>query len=74
VTSPDRNALPGRVEEVIYLGNTRRYVVALAPGGRRMLARAQVGDAAAEFVAGEEVQVTWPVQAAVALARGEAER
>jgi putative spermidine/putrescine transport system ATP-binding protein len=74
VTSPDRNALPGRVEEVIYLGNTRRYVVALAPEGRRMLARAQVGDAAAEFAAGDEVQVTWPVQAAVVLARGEAER
>ncbi|MEA2177386.1 MAG: putative spermidine/putrescine transport system ATP-binding protein [Solirubrobacteraceae bacterium] len=74
VPSPDRNALAGRVEEVIYLGNTRRYVVALAPGGGRMLARAQVGGAAVEFAVGEEVRVTWPVQAAVVLARGEAER
>ncbi|MDX6724354.1 MAG: putative spermidine/putrescine transport system ATP-binding protein, partial [Solirubrobacteraceae bacterium] len=66
----EANALRGRVEEVIYLGNTRRYVVGLQPGGRRMLAREQVGGPSRGFTAGDDVQVTWPVDAGVLIARG----
>jgi putative spermidine/putrescine transport system ATP-binding protein len=70
----DANALRGRVEEVIYLGNTRRYVVGLQPGGRRMLAREQVGGPSRGFTAGDDVQVTWPVDAGVVIARGTDQR
>jgi putative spermidine/putrescine transport system ATP-binding protein len=63
------NALPGRVDEVIYLGNRHRYVVTLHPRGQRVLAGAQAGGAGAGFAVGDEVRVTWPVEAGVVIDR-----
>jgi putative spermidine/putrescine transport system ATP-binding protein len=68
---PDWNAQSGTVADVIYLGNTHRYVVSC--GDARLVVREQVGQAARRFGPGDQVIVTWPVDAGVVLRSESAE-
>ncbi|HET7676905.1 MAG TPA: ABC transporter ATP-binding protein [Candidatus Limnocylindrales bacterium] len=69
----DRGAGPGlagslaaRVEEVIYLGSTRKYVLRLPDGGQ-VIARRSAGEPAPDVVAGTEVAIGWRPADAVLL-------
>jgi putative spermidine/putrescine transport system ATP-binding protein len=59
VPQPDWNELAALVEDVIYLGNTRKYSVRLDNAEQRLLARVQVGAEERSFEAGERVRVRW---------------
>jgi putative spermidine/putrescine transport system ATP-binding protein len=60
------NAVEGTVTEIIYLGNTLRFVVKAAATGRSFLVRTPVtDDAARDLRAGDGVLVTWPVEAGI---------
>jgi spermidine/putrescine ABC transporter ATP-binding subunit len=62
----DLNAVEGVVTEIIYLGNTLRFVVTASATGRAFLVRTPItDDAARDLRAGDGVLVTWPVQAGI---------
>jgi spermidine/putrescine ABC transporter ATP-binding subunit len=57
---PGMNAAAGRVEDVIFVGEMRRYVVALA-GGQRLVLKAQNRSGIRSFDRGDTVRVAWNV-------------
>jgi spermidine/putrescine ABC transporter ATP-binding subunit len=61
--------IPGRIREAIYLGSVRKYVIDL-PGDRRVTARVQTGDAAADLTAGAHVEVSWDMAHGVIVVPG----
>jgi putative spermidine/putrescine transport system ATP-binding protein len=67
----DWNELAAAVEDVIYLGNTKKYSVRLNEGEQRLVARAQVSGEERSFDTGERVRVGWPPSDAVVLGRAE---
>jgi spermidine/putrescine ABC transporter ATP-binding subunit len=58
--SPAMNSAMGRVEDVIFVGEMRRYVVELA-GGQRLVLKAQNRSGIRSFDRGDTVQVAWNV-------------
>lgn len=62
---PDDRAVPGRVEEVIYVGSDIRYLVRITEQTVVSVRRPNVGEAAAErFPVGASVYLHWAPQAA----------
>ncbi|MDP4506959.1 ABC transporter ATP-binding protein [Nonomuraea turcica] len=61
------NRARGTVKEVVYLGNARRYSVAL-PDGTVLNARVQAAGASAGVAAGEDVELGWQPHDGVVLA------
>jgi ABC-type Fe3+/spermidine/putrescine transport system ATPase subunit len=57
---PGMNAATGRVEDVIFVGEMRRYVVSLA-GGQRLVLKAQNRGGIRNFDRGDTVQVAWNI-------------
>lgn len=57
---PGLNAASGSVEDVIFVGEMRRYVVAL-PGGQRLVLKAQNRSGIQSFARGDAIRVTWNV-------------
>jgi putative spermidine/putrescine transport system ATP-binding protein len=64
-TPADWNAARGRIEDLIYLGNTRKYRVRLDDAGRDVFVRTPVTTAAPSFALGDRVVVAWPPEAAI---------
>jgi spermidine/putrescine ABC transporter ATP-binding subunit len=58
--SPDMNAVSGSVEDVVFVGEMRRYVVAL-PGGQRLVLKAQNRSGVRNFERGDPIRVCWNV-------------
>ncbi len=59
--SGDRlNAVTGQVEDVIFVGEMRRYVVSL-PGGQRLVLKAQNRSDVRNFGRGDAIRVIWNV-------------
>ncbi|MEZ4529596.1 MAG: ABC transporter ATP-binding protein [Thermomicrobiales bacterium] len=52
------NAVPGRIESVIFAGEMRRYDVAL-PNGERLILKRQNRAGEEQFAPGDEVEVAW---------------
>ncbi len=64
------NRFDGRIEEVIYMGRARKYVVAIA-GGAKLIAMQQAdGNPAGHFAVGEMVVASWAAGDAVMLEHG----
>ncbi len=59
-TGPTVNAASGRVEEVIFVGEMRRYVVVL-PGGQRLVLKAQNRSGIHSFARGDDIRVAWNI-------------
>lgn len=57
---PGANTTTARVEDVIFVGEMRRYVVALA-GGQRLVLKAQNRSGIRSFDRGDTVQVAWNI-------------
>ena len=58
--SPAMNAVAGVVEDVVFVGEMRRYVVAL-PGGQRLVLKAQNRSGVQNFQRGDPIRVCWNV-------------
>jgi spermidine/putrescine ABC transporter ATP-binding subunit len=58
--APDMNAVDGTVEDVVFVGEMRRYVVAL-PGGQRLVLKAQNRSGVRNFERGDTIRVSWNV-------------
>ena len=56
----DMNVVAGEVEDVIFVGEMRRYVVAL-PGGQRLVLKAQNRSGVQAFGRGDPIRVAWNV-------------
>jgi putative spermidine/putrescine transport system ATP-binding protein len=65
------NSLDARVEEIVYVGNERRYTL-VASDGRRLVARQQVGAETDAGGPGEPVVVQWRVDDGVLIPGAEA--
>ena len=59
-TAPDMNAVTGTVEDVVFVGEMRRYVV-LLPGGQRLVLKAQNRSGVQNFQRGDQIRVCWNV-------------
>ncbi|MFN8590650.1 MAG: ABC transporter ATP-binding protein [Thermomicrobiales bacterium] len=55
------NAVAGIVEDVVFVGEMRRYVVAL-PGDQRLVLKAQNRSGVANFSRGDNIRIAWNVQ------------
>ena len=56
----DMNIVNGEVEDVVFVGEMRRYVVAL-PGGQRLILKAQNRSGVQNFGKGDPIRVAWNV-------------
>jgi putative spermidine/putrescine transport system ATP-binding protein len=57
---PDLNVVDGVVEDVVFVGEMRRYVVAL-PGGQRLVLKAQNRSGVQNYGRGDAIRVCWNV-------------
>jgi putative spermidine/putrescine transport system ATP-binding protein len=57
---PGMNAVTGNVEDVVFIGEMRRYVVAL-PGGQRLILKAQNRSGVKTYERGDAIGVAWNV-------------
>ena len=55
---PDMNAVTGTVEDVVFVGEMRRYIVAL-PGGQRLVLKAQNRSGVRNYERGDAIRVAW---------------
>ncbi len=68
LAAPDpQNRLSGQVEEVIYMGSSRKYVISLAGGSHLTAVQQADGDPARRFAVGDAVVATWGSADAVTL-------
>jgi putative spermidine/putrescine transport system ATP-binding protein len=58
--SKDMNVVAGTIEDVVFVGEMRRYVVAL-PGGQRLVLKAQNRSGVQNFARGDAIRVCWNV-------------
>ena len=58
--SADMNAVTGTVDDVVFVGEMRRYVVVL-PGGQRLVLKAQNRSGVQSFDRGDPIRVCWNV-------------
>ena len=58
--APDLNVVDGVVEDVVFVGEMRRYVVAL-PGGQRLVLKAQNRSGVQNYHRGDAIRVCWNV-------------
>ena len=58
--APDLNVVDGIVEDVVFVGEMRRYVVAL-PGGQRLVLKAQNRSGVQSHERGDAIRVCWNV-------------
>jgi spermidine/putrescine ABC transporter ATP-binding subunit len=58
--APDMNAVTGAVEDVVFVGEMRRYVV-LLPGGQRIVLKAQNRSGVRNYARGDQIHVCWNV-------------
>jgi spermidine/putrescine ABC transporter ATP-binding subunit len=58
--APEMNALDGTVADVVFVGEMRRYVVAL-PGGQKLVLKAQNRSGVRNFARGDAIRVCWNV-------------
>ncbi len=58
--APDTNILPGVVEDVVFVGEMRRYVVRL-PGEQRLVLKAQNRTGVRNYGRGDTIRVGWNV-------------
>jgi putative spermidine/putrescine transport system ATP-binding protein len=58
--APELNAATGTVEDVVFVGEMRRYVVAL-PGGQRLVLKAQNRSGVRNYERGDAIRVAWNV-------------
>jgi len=58
--APDMNAVTGTVEDVVFVGEMRRYVV-LLPGGQRLVLKAQNRSGVRSFDRGDPIRVCWNI-------------
>ena len=58
--APESNAVEGVVEDVVFVGEMRRYVVAL-PGGQRLVLKAQNRSGIQNYQRGDAIRVCWNV-------------
>jgi putative spermidine/putrescine transport system ATP-binding protein len=56
----DMNAVTGTVDDVVFVGEMRRYVVVL-PGGQRLVLKAQNRSGVQSFARGDSIRVCWNV-------------
>jgi putative spermidine/putrescine transport system ATP-binding protein len=54
------NAVDGAIEDVVFVGEMRRYVVAL-PGGQRLVLKAQNRSGVRNYARGDAIRVAWNV-------------
>jgi ABC-type Fe3+/spermidine/putrescine transport system ATPase subunit len=54
------NAVTGTVDDVVFVGEMRRYVV-LLPGGQRLVLKAQNRSGVQSFAPGDSIRVCWNV-------------
>jgi putative spermidine/putrescine transport system ATP-binding protein len=57
----DMNVVDGTVEDVVFVGEMRRYVVAL-PGGQRLVLKAQNRSGVQNFARDDAIRVAWNVR------------
>jgi putative spermidine/putrescine transport system ATP-binding protein len=58
--APDMNAVTGTVDDVVFVGEMRRYVV-LLPGGQRLVLKAQNRTGVQSFDRGDAIRVCWNI-------------
>jgi ABC-type Fe3+/spermidine/putrescine transport system ATPase subunit len=58
--APDMNAVTGTVEDVVFVGEMRRYVV-LLPGGQRLVLKAQNRSGVRSFDRGDPIRICWNI-------------
>jgi len=58
--APDMNVVDGTIEDVVFVGEMRRYVVTL-PGGQRLVLKAQNRSGVQNFARGDAIRVCWNV-------------
>jgi ABC-type Fe3+/spermidine/putrescine transport system ATPase subunit len=58
--APESNAVDGVVEDVVFVGEMRRYVVRM-PGGQRLVLKAQNRIGVQNFERGDPIRVCWNV-------------
>jgi spermidine/putrescine ABC transporter ATP-binding subunit len=58
--APESNAVDGVVEDVVFVGEMRRYVVRM-PGGQRLVLKAQNRIGVQNFERGDPIRVSWNV-------------
>ncbi len=58
--APDMNAVTGTVDDVVFVGEMRRYGV-LLPGGQRLVLKAQNRSGVQSFARGDSIRVCWNV-------------
>jgi putative spermidine/putrescine transport system ATP-binding protein len=58
--APELNAVAGTVEDVVFVGEMRRYVVSL-PGGQRLILKAQNRSGVRNYKRGDAIRVAWNV-------------
>jgi ABC-type Fe3+/spermidine/putrescine transport system ATPase subunit len=58
--APEMNAVDGTVADVVFVGEMRRYVVAL-PGGQKLVLKAQNRSGVRNFARGDAIRVCWNV-------------
>jgi ABC-type Fe3+/spermidine/putrescine transport system ATPase subunit len=54
------NAVTGTVDDVVFVGEMRRYAVVL-PGGQRLVLKAQNRSGVQSFARGDAIRVCWNV-------------
>jgi putative spermidine/putrescine transport system ATP-binding protein len=59
--APAMNAIAATVEDVVFVGEMRRYVVAL-PGGQRLILKAQNRSGIKNYERGDAINVAWNVE------------
>jgi ABC-type Fe3+/spermidine/putrescine transport system ATPase subunit len=59
--APAMNEISGAVEDVVFVGEMRRYVVAL-PGGQRLILKAQNRSGIKNYERGDAINVSWNVE------------
>jgi putative spermidine/putrescine transport system ATP-binding protein len=59
-TIPGMNVMSGTVSEVIFVGEMRRYVVAL-PGGQELVLKAQNRSGVQSYQRGDPITVAWSI-------------
>jgi spermidine/putrescine transport system ATP-binding protein len=55
----DADTLPGKVEEMVYIGTDTRYIVRLAPNTTAVIRMQNLGEGMTVFDVGDNVAVTW---------------
>jgi spermidine/putrescine ABC transporter ATP-binding subunit len=56
----DMNVVGGAVEDVVFIGEMRRYVIAL-PGGQRLILKAQNRSGIDNYARGDAIRVAWNI-------------